>query len=106
MTAHRSSPLHRRPSRRGLLRAAPARFMQRGIAERGLVVAAGLVAAVALQLAGPRLQCRIADLVGIPAAPAPVMMPAAMPSCGSPSGVNSMHPCKVATAAFGLAPEI
>jgi len=104
MTAHCSSPLHRRPSRRGPLRPAPARRLQRGVAERGLVVAAGLVAAVALQLAGPRLQCRLADLVGTPA-PVPVMTPAAMPSCGSPSGANSMHPCKVATAAFGFAPE-
>ncbi len=104
MTAHCSSPLHRRPSRRGTLRPAPARRLQFGTAERGLVVAVGLVAAVVLQLAGPRLQCRLAGLVGTPA-PAPVVMPAAMPSCGSPSGANSMHPCKVATAAFGFAPE-
>jgi hypothetical protein len=68
---------------------------------RGFIVATGLVAAVALQLAGPRLQCRLAGLVGIstlaPSA-APAMAPASMPSCGSPSGAFPMHPCKVATA--------
>ena len=70
---------------------------QAGAAVRGVVVAAGLVAAVALQLAGPRLQCRLADLVGVPNA-APVMAPASAPSCGWQSG-NGMHPCKVATVA-------
>ena len=72
---------------------------------RGVIVATGLVAAVVLQLAGPRLQCRLADLMGVPAA-APVMAPASTPSCGSPSGANPMHPCKVVTAAAGSAPVI
>ena len=71
----------------------------RGLAARGAVVAAALAAAVALQLVGPRLQCRLADLVGAPAvAPAPA--PASMPSCGTPSGdAMPEHPCKVATMA-------
>jgi len=71
---------------------------------RGVIVATGLVAAVVLQLAGPRLQCRLADLVGISAmAPsaAPVMAPASTPSCANP-----MHPCKVAVATAGIAPVI
>jgi len=68
-------------------------------------VAAGLVAAVALQLAGSRLQCRLADLVGTPVA-APAVAPASMPSCGSSSDGNSMHPCKVAVATAGTAPVI
>ena len=76
---------------------------------RGVIVAAGLVAAVVLQLAGPRLQCRLADLVGIPSA-APVMAPAPAPapaaSCGAPSGVNPMHPCKVTIASADKAPVI
>jgi hypothetical protein len=87
--------------RRHALRAASARRAQAGVAGRGAVVVAGLVAAVALQVGGSRLQCRLADLVGIGAmAPsaAPVMAPASTPSCGSPSGANPMHPCKVATA--------
>lgn len=86
----------RRAPRRGSVRRS-----QFGTALRGAVVAAGLVAAVALQLAGPRLQNRLADLVGISAvAPsaAPAMAPASMPSCGSASGANPVHPCKVATA--------
>ncbi len=72
-----------------------------GNAARGAIVAAGLVAAVALQLVGPRLQCRLADLVGAPsAAPAPAPAPMPMPSCGTPSSdANPMHPCKVATMA-------
>ena len=69
-------------------------------------MAAGIVAALVLQLAGPRLQCRLADLVGIPTSAAPVMAPASTPSCGSPSGANPMHPCKVAFAAAGTAPVI
>jgi len=72
---------------------------------RGVIVAAGLVAAVVLQLAGPRMQCRLADLVGLPSA-APVMAPASTPGCGSPSGANPMHPCKVAIAIVGTAPVI
>ena len=71
-----------------------------------MIVAAGIVAALVLQLAGPRLQCRLADLVGIPTSTAPVMAPASTPSCGSPSGANPMHPCKVAFAAAGTAPVI
>jgi len=96
-------------NRRRLLRHGPARRAQGGAAVRGVIVAAGLVAAVVLQLAGPRLQCRLSDLVGIDAlAPsaAPVMAPASTPSCGSPSGANPMHPCKVATATAGFAPVI
>lgn len=86
--------------RRRVLRAASARLAQRGSAARGLIVAAGLVAAVALQLAGPRLQCRLADLVGVPSVtPAPAPAPASMPSCGTPAADNSMRPCKVATMA-------
>jgi len=77
-----------------------ARTAQRGSAVRGAVVAAGLVAGVVLQLAGPRLQCRLAELVGVPGV-APAKTPAAtsMPSCGSPAADNSMRPCKVATMA-------
>jgi hypothetical protein len=86
----------RNAHRRLATRAASARRAQAGVAGRGAVVLAGLVAAVALQVAGSRLQCRLADLVGIGAAP--VMAPAAMPSCGTPAGANPMHPCKVARA--------
>jgi hypothetical protein len=96
-------------NRRRALRPASVRRAQGGAAARGVIVAVGLVAAVVLQLAGSRLQCRLADLVGISAmAPsaAPVMAPASTPSCGSPSGANPMHPCKVATAATGIAPVI
>jgi hypothetical protein len=89
-------------SRRRASRAGSVRPAQRGSAARGAIVAAGLVAAVALQLAGPRLQCRLADVVGTPGA-APAMAPASMPSCGSSS---SMHPCKVALAAAGNVPVI
>ena len=88
--------------RRRVLRAASVRLAQRGSAARGVIVAAGLVAAVALQLAGPRLQCRLADLVGLPSAtavPAAARAPASMPSCGTPAADNSMRPCKVATMA-------
>jgi hypothetical protein len=89
-------------NRRRVLRSGAGRRAQGGSVVRGVVVATGLVAAVALQLAGPRLQCRLADLVGVPSA-APTMAPAAMPSCGSPSGANPMHPCKVAVATAGAA---
>jgi hypothetical protein len=91
--------------RRRASRAASVRLAQRGSAVRGVIVAAGLVAAVALQLAGPRLQCHLADVVGIPGA-APAMAPASMPSCGSSSDASSMHPCKVAVATAGNAPVI
>ena len=70
-----------------------------GMAARGAVVAAALVAAVALQLVGPRLQCRLADLVGAPSA-MPASAPATMPACGTPtSDAEPMRPCKVATMA-------
>jgi hypothetical protein len=96
-------------SRRRSPRPGSVRRAQGGAAVRGVIVATGLVAAVVLQLAGPRLQCRLADLVGIgamaPSAP-PVMAPASTPSCGSPSGANPMHPCKVAVATAGIAPVI
>ena len=95
---------HTAPSRRAL-RAGAGRHAQGGAAMRGVIVATGLVAAVVLQLAGPRLQCRLAGLVGIQSA-APVMAPASTPSCGSPSGANPMHPCKVVLATAGLAPVI
>ena len=80
-------------------RAGAVRRAQGGTAARGVIVAAGIVAALALQLAGSRLQCRLADLVGVPSA-VPMAAPASTPSCGSPSGANPMHPCKVATATF------
>jgi hypothetical protein len=96
----RPTTLRRRAPRVGAVRRA-----QGGAAMRGVIVAAGLVAAVALQLAGPRLQCRLAGLVGIPSA-APVMAPASTPACGSPSGANPMHPCKVAFAIAAPAPFI
>jgi len=59
------------------------------------------VAAVVLQLAGPRLQCRLADLVGVGAPGAvPAAAPAPMPACGSTeSDAAPMRPCKVATMA-------
>jgi hypothetical protein len=85
-------------NRRRALRTGAGRRAQGGAVVRGVIVATGLVAAVVLQLAGPRLQCRLADLVGAPSA-APVMAPASTPSCGWPSGANPMHPCKVATLA-------
>ena len=86
-------------NRRHAPRAASVRRAQGGMAARGAVVATGIVAALVLQLAGPRLQCRLADLVGAPAvAPAPA--PASMPSCGTPSSdAMPAHPCKVATMA-------
>ena len=86
------------PSRRRSPRRVSPRRVQGGFAARGVVVAAALVGAVVLQLAGPRLQCRLADLVGAPSA-APAPAPASMPSCGSSTGDNAMRPCKVATMA-------
>ena len=88
-------------NRRRMPRTGCVRHAQGGTAVRGVIVVAGIAAALALQLAGPRLQCRLADLVGVPSA-APVPTPAAMPSCGSSSGVNSMHSCKVANAASAV----
>lgn len=97
------------PDSRRLPRAGSVRRVQGGAAVRGVIVATGLVAAVMLQLAGPRLQCRLAGLVGIGAmAPSasPVTPPASTASCGSPSGANPMHSCKVAVATAGVAPVI
>ena len=54
-------------NRRRFPRPGSVRRAQSGAAVRGVIVATGLVAAVVLQLAGPRLQCRLADLVGISA---------------------------------------
>jgi hypothetical protein len=86
-------------SRPRSLRRVSLRRVQRGFAARGVVVAVGLVAAVVLQLAGPRLQCRLADLVGAPSA-VPAAAPAPMPACGSAeSDAAPMRPCKVATMA-------
>ena len=95
--------------RRRAPRGGSVRPTQGGNAARGVIVATGIVAALVLQLAGPRLQCRLADLMGIDAlAPsaAPAMAPASAPGCGSPSGANPMHPCKVAAATAGTAPVI
>ena len=83
------------------------RRLARGVASRGFVVAVALVGAVALQLAMPRLQCRLASISGIarvaPAAPEP--MPPS-PSCGNSRGV-AMHPCKLAAAGGpGFTPAI
>jgi hypothetical protein len=84
------------------------RRVQGGAALRGVVVATGIVAAVVLQLTGPRLQCGLADLVGVAGViPAAAMLPASTPSCGWSSTAFPMHPCKVATAAAaGVAPVI
>jgi hypothetical protein len=85
------------PQRRRSPRRVSPRRVQVGSAARGLIVVTGLVGAIVLQLAGSRLQCRLADLVGAPSAPP---APASMPSCGTPSSdANPMHPCKVATMA-------
>lgn len=95
--------------RRRSPRPGPVRGAQSGTVVRGVIVAAGLVAAVMLQVAGSRLQCRLADLVGIGAvAPiaAPVPAPGSTSSCGSPSGANPMHSCKVAVATTGIAPVV
>jgi hypothetical protein len=87
------------PPRRRLPRRVSPRRVQSGTAARGVVVAVGLVAAVGLQLAGPRLQCRLADLVGAPSA-VPAAAPAPMPACGTAeSDAAPMRPCKVATMA-------
>ena len=95
------------PRRRSPRRVSPRR-VQRGTAARGLVVVTGLVAAVVLQLAGSRLQCHLADLVGAHgAAAAPAS--GSMPSCGTPESNSApMRPCKVATMAaadFAVAPK-
>jgi|EndMetStandDraft_4_1072995.scaffolds.fasta_scaffold06807_6 hypothetical protein len=88
-------------SRPRSLRRVSLRRVQSGFAARGVVVAVGLVAAVVLQLAGPRLQCRLADLVGAGAPHAvPAAAPAPMPACGTTeSDAAPMRPCKVATMA-------
>ena len=95
------------PRRRSPRRVSPRR-VQSGTAARGVVVALGLVAAVALQLAGPRLQCRLAALVGVPSV-VPAAAPAPMPPCGSAeSDAAPMRPCKVATMAaadFAVGPR-
>jgi hypothetical protein len=92
---------HLTANRRRVPRAGSVRVAQGGNAARGAIVATGIVAALVLQLAGPRLQCRLADLVGVPSA-APAMAPASTPSCGSPSGANSMHPCKVSDSTVAM----
>jgi len=72
------------------------RRAQRGAASRGVLVAAGLAAGVALQVAGPQLQCRLASLVGI-ARIAPSAMPA---SVAAPMPVHGYKVAQVvATAA-------
>jgi hypothetical protein len=76
-----------------------------GAAARGVIVATGLAAAIVLQLAGSRLEDRLADLMGTSSA-TPVAPSASTPGCGSSSGDNPMHACKVATAAAGTAPVI
>jgi hypothetical protein len=85
------------------------RRLARGVASRGFVVAVALVGAVALQLAGPRLQCSLASLSGIarvaPATPEP--MPPSSPSCGGTARGIAMHPCKLAVAGSpGFTPAI
>ena len=86
-------------NRRRVSRIGSVRPAQGGTAARGVIVATGIVAALVLQLAGPRLQCRLADLVGAPSA-APAPAPASMPSCGTPaSDADPMRPCKVAEVA-------
>ena len=92
------------------------RRFQRGSVVRGAVVATALVGALGLQLAGPRLQGRLAAMAGIEyVAPGamPMVAPAPSPStsmpspCASPSAAFPAHPCKVAIAAFaGTAPAI
>ena len=85
------------------------RRFQRGSIVRGAIVAAALAGALGLQLAGPRLQSRLAAMAGIGWV-APGAVPMASPSsspCGSPSAASPMHPCKVADAtAAGTAPVI
>jgi hypothetical protein len=79
------------------------RARQGGEAVCGVLVATAIVAAIALQVAGPRLQCRLADLVGITA-----LAPSAVPAAAiAPSPSYPMHPCKVAFATrSGTAPVI
>ncbi len=102
LTHHGSSTdMTSRPTanRRRAPRFGSVRLAQGGAAARGVVVATGIVAALVLQLAGPRLQCRLADLVGMPS-PMAAPAPAAIPSCGTPaSDANPMRPCKVAEVA-------
>jgi hypothetical protein len=73
------------------------RRAQRGGASRGVLVASGLAAAVALQVAGPQLQCRLASLVGI-AKIAPSATPASM------AAPMPMHGYKVAQVVATAAP--
>jgi len=100
-------PTSRRPQRRGLSSRA------RGGVSNGMLVAAALVAALALQVAGPRLQGRLASLVGVqgiaPASPMPMPMPmpASGAGCGGGAGAPASHPCKLANAGgAGRAPVI
>jgi len=105
-----TSTVHLRPNRRRHPRRGAGRGREVGAAIRGVVVATGLVAALGLQLAGPRLQSRLADLVGIDAlapsvAPAAALLRSATPPCGPASAAYPMHACKVAVAtAAGVAP--
>lgn len=80
------------------------RRAQRGGAERGVLVATGLAAAVVLQLAGPQLQCRLASLVGI-AKIAPSAVPASM---AAPMPIHGYKVAQVVAAArcAGAAPAI
>ena len=86
------------------------RRFQRGSIVRGAIVVTALAGALGLQLAGPRLQSRLAAMAGIgwvaPGAVPMAPMPSSSP-CGSPSAASPMHPCKVANAtAAGTAPVI
>jgi len=83
MAHHRT--LHRRPA-------------QRGVASRGVLVAAGLAAAVGLQLAGPQLQCRLADWVGIAR-----IAPAPAPHANVPMPLRGVKVAQV-VACIGVAP--
>jgi hypothetical protein len=74
------------------------RRAQRGGASRGVLVAAGFVAALGLQLAGPQLQCRLASLVGI-ARIAPSATPASM------AAPMPIHGYKVAQVVASAAPR-
>lgn len=76
--------LHRRPAQR--------------VASRGVLVAAGLAAAVGLQLAGPQLQCRLADWVGIAR-----IAPAPAPHANVPMPMRGVKVAQV-VACIGVAP--